>query len=136
MTDLNIIRVRRVKRELQRLRPDQATGPDGIAAVLLRTLAIVFALPLAILCRRMFREGAWPQRWRMHYLFPLFKKCNVYDPEKYRGLHITSILSKTAERVICNPLIMFLQAHGFGEAQWAFHKKASSRDLVTILLAK
>ena len=45
-------------------------------------------------------------------------------------------MSKTVERVIGSPLIAWLQAHGFGNAQWVFRKLASARDLVTISLAK
>ena len=135
MIDLNIIRSRAVKKELRNLRTNQATGPDRLAAILLRALAAALALPVAILCRRMFHEHVWPTRWRTHFLFPLFKKGSVFDPNNYRGLHLTSILSKVAERVIGNPLIMFLQEKGFGTCQWAFRKRASARDLVTLSLA-
>ena len=38
--------------------------------------------------------------------------------------------------MIGSPLIAWLQAHGFGNAQWVFRKLASARDLVTISLAK
>ena len=51
-------------------------------------------------------------------------------------VHLTSILSKTVERVIGQPLVAFLEARGFGDAQWAFRKKSSARDLVTIYAAK
>ena len=33
-------------------------------------------------------------------------------------------------------LVPFLEAKGFGVAQWAFRKKSSARDLVTMCLAK
>ena len=39
MCDLNIIRSRSARRELAKLRTDQATGPDHIGAIVLRTLA-------------------------------------------------------------------------------------------------
>ena len=40
------------------------------------------------------------------------------------------------ERVVGNPLITFLQAKGFGDAQWAFRKNSSARDLVTVSVAR
>ena len=135
MTDLNVIRVRATRRELSRLRMDQATGPDLIGALLLRSLAKELALPVAVIARRIFREG-WPSVWRVHWLIPLFKKGSVYDPNKYRGVHLSCILSKVVERVVGSPLIAFLQARGYGDAQWAFRKLASARDLVTVSVAR
>ena len=60
----------------------------------------------------------------------------MYVPNHYRGIHLTSLIPKTIERTIGQTLIPFLENQGFGDAQWAFRKKASSRDLVTILIAK
>ena len=136
LTGLNVIRTRAVKRELRRLRPDQATGPDGIPAIVLRTLAPQLAHPVAILCRRAFRDGCWPQPWRLHFLAPLLKKGSAFEPGQYRGIHLTTILSKTVERVIGSPLINFLAIQCYGQSQWAFRARTGARDLVTITVAK
>ena len=135
MTDLNVIRTRSTFKELNKLRLDQATGPDRIAAVFLRRLSKELALPVAVIARRVFREG-WPAAWRVHCLVPLFKKGSVFDPNKYRGVHLSCVLSKVIERVIGNPLVSFLQAKGYGDAQWAFRKKSSARDLITASVAR
>jgi len=102
------IRPRAVKRLLSKLRLDQATGPDGIGARFLKELAEELALPIALLCRRIFFEASWPQQWRLHLLIPIFKKGSVYQPGQYRGIHLTCILSKTVERAIGQQLIPFL----------------------------
>ena len=130
------IRTRDVKKFLKKLRSDQATGPDHISSEVLRRLADVIALPMAIPIRRIFAEGCWPERWRLHHICPLFKKGSVYMPGQYRGIHLTSILSKTVERVIGEPLVKFLADRGYGNEQWAFRKKSSGRDLVTVYVAK
>ena len=57
-------------------------------------------------------------------------------PGQYRGIHLTSILSKTVERTIGQPLVAFLEARGYGNFQLAFRKKSSARDLVTMDVAK
>ena len=136
MSSLNVIRTRCVKRELTKLRLDQATGADKIAAVFLKRLAKPLAVPVVILARRMFREARWPDRWRIHYLYPLFKKGSAYDPNNYRGLHLTSILSKVIERSLGHPLVEFLQQQGFGDSQWAFRKCTGATDLVMITLTQ
>jgi len=130
------IRPRDVKKVLLKLRDDQATGPDGLSAKFLKRIATVLSLPLAILTRRIFLEGQWPSRWRVHHLVPLFKKGSVYKPGQYRGIHLTNIMSKTVERVIGLPLTRFLQQQGYGDAQWAFRKMSSARDLVTVYVAQ
>jgi hypothetical protein len=130
------IRSRDVKKTLLKLRDDQATGPDGLSAKFLKRIATVLSLPLAILTRRIFSEGQWPARWRVHHLVPLFKKGSVYKPGQYRGIHLTSIMSKTVERVIGEPLTRFLQQQRYGDAQWAFRKMSSARDLVTVYVAQ
>ena len=57
-------------------------------------------------------------------------------PGQYRGVHLTSILSKVVERVIGEPLIAFLELQGFGNSQWAFRKRSSARDMITIYVSK
>jgi len=131
-----VIRRRTARRLLSALREDQATGPDDIGAVILKRLAKYLAVPLAILCRRIFSEATWPAKWRRHNVMPLFKKGSPYLPNQYRGIHLTAILSKTVERMIGQTLVPFLESKGFGNAQWAFRKRSSARDLVTMCLAK
>ena len=55
--------------------------------------------------------------------------------KNYRGVHLTPCISKVVEHVIGNPLIAFLQRHGFGDKQWAFRKQCSSRDLALICMS-
>ena len=136
MSDWFPIRPRIVKKLLLALREDQATGPDGFAAIFLKKIAEVISVPLAILTRRIFNEAIWPTDWKIHHIAPLFKKGSRFLPGQYRGIHLTNILSKTVERVIGQPLVAFLEARGYGNSQWAFRKKSSARDLVTILAAK
>ena len=59
----------------------------------------------------------------------------MYQASNYRGVHLTPVLSKIAERVIGMPLISYLQQKGFGEHQWAFKKKHSARDLAFYCVA-
>jgi hypothetical protein len=100
----------------------------------LRKLAPVLAAPFTQLCRRLFYEACWPTRWKIHLLCPIYKRATVYSPGNYRGVHLTTILSKVAEHVIARYLFQYLQEHGFGKNQWAFSKGRSARDLVTLLI--
>jgi hypothetical protein len=116
------IRPRDVKKTLLKLRADQATGPDGLIAKFLKRIVIVLSLPFAILTRRILSESQWPARWRVHHFV-------LYKPGRYRGVHLTSIMSKTVERVIG-------QQQRYGDAQWAFRKMSGARDLVIVYVAQ
>ena len=113
----------------------KATGPDGLPARILREIAFVIFMQLTVLCRRILKEGHWPKIWRMHNICPLYKRKNKFDALNYRGIHITSILSKIAERVIGVPLLQsFEHLNSFGDHQWAYRKKRSSKDLIAVLM--
>ena len=130
------VRVRNVERELAKLKVATATGPDQIPSRILKTLAAEIALPLTLLIRRILKEGYWPNLWRIHHIIPIYKKLSVYDPRNYRGVHLTPVMSKVVERVIGNPLIAFLDQHGFGNSQWAYRKRSSARDLVLLCVSQ
>ena len=111
------IRPRVIRRLLKDLRSDQATGPDGISAFFIKKVANMIDVPLAVICRRIFQEAMWPRKWKTHHIVPLFKRGSVYQPSQYRGVHLTDILSKTIERTIAQPLVMFLEYRCFCNAQ-------------------
>ena len=64
---------------------------------------------------------------------PLFKSGSVSNATKYRGVHLTTVLSKTVERVISQSIGSYLEQSGaHGDTQWAFRKGHSCRDLVAL----
>ena len=87
---------------------NSATDPDGVATGVLKTCADALALPIAILLRQMLACGCWPTIWREHLVIPLYKKKARSDPTNYKGVHVTSQLSKVAERILGNHFQRFL----------------------------
>ena len=135
MSDFVLVRERWVRRELLSLRANQATGMDELPARILRECGRTLARPVTVLIRKMLQMGRWPEIWRSHRVCPLYKKGVVYKPSNYRGLHITPVRSKVAERVIKIPLSNFLEAtDGYGSSQWAFRKQRGCTDLVLLLV--
>ena len=92
------------------------------------------AVPFTIVCRRLLNEGCWPQCWTLHKICSLYKRGSAFLPGNYRGVHLTAILSKVADKLIGKHLLRFLHAGKFGEHQWAFTPGLSARDLVTSLI--
>ena len=123
MNSLFAIRTRHVAKQLKSINVDTSTGPDHIPAMLLKMCADTLALPLCKVIRTVYFEGTWPEVWQLHWIIPIFKRKSPSDPKNYRGVHLTSILSKIAERIIGNPLIKFLEESGnWCDAQFAFRK--------------
>ena len=129
-----VFRSRACKKLLKKLDESKATGNDNISAVILKKLAACIAMPFTIVCRRLFHEGCWPTIWKFHLIVPIFKKGAAFKPGNYRGVHLTTILSKIAEKLICARLFPFLQKNAFGDNQWAFSTGLGCRDLVTMLV--
>ena len=118
---------------MQKLDSSKATGSDLISAFIIKRIAKAIAGPFTRLCRRLFHEACWPKIWQVHMLCPIYKRASVYHANNYRGVHLTSILSKIAEHIIGKHLVAFLQSKSFGQNQWAYSKGRSARDLITLL---
>ena len=135
MPDFVCLRSRDLLKLLLKLNTKKATGPDNISAVLLRELANEICVPLVRICRLLLKHGIWPEAWKLHNLVPIFKKGTVYTPLNYRGVHLTSVLSKVAERFIGRPFLRYCDTHHlFGPRQWPYQKQRSSKDLLTFLM--
>ena len=132
--DFIALRTRYTLKIMKKLDEAKATGPDNIPASILRMIAESIALPFTILCRRLLTEGILPDIWKLHQICPLYKRLSAFNPSNYRGIHLTSILSKIAERVIGRSLIPFLQTRAFGPCQWAFSRDLKGRDLLIVLM--
>ena len=100
MAQFNLVRTRWVKHMLSKLRVDKATGPDMLLARILRECAKQLCKPLCWIIRRLIRAGHWLREWRYHWISSLFKKGSKHKSVKYRGLHLTAVCSKVAERTL------------------------------------
>jgi len=128
------LRTRTTKNILKKLVDSKATGHDQISATILKRLSGVLAQPFTRICRRLLYEGCWPKIWKLHMIVPIYKRGSAFNAGNYRGVHLTSILSKVAERLVGSRLVPFLQQNAFGSNQWAFSTGLGSKDLVTMLV--
>ena len=127
------VRTKDVERHMRKLDGNSATGPDGVAATVLQKCSRSLARPLALVVRKMLIHGRWPRCWRNHYIVPLYKKKAKSDPNNYRGVHLTSQISKVAERIVGHLFLPKLQAAGmFGMKQFAYSAKRSHQDALAL----
>ena len=108
---------RRWAAQILKHRLDQAIGPDYLPARILQACWQELSLPITKLTRKLLDDGVWPNEWKSHWLSPLFKRGAVFNPEKYRGLNLTPVLSKVVERCVGSVLVPFLEAaNAYGES--------------------
>ena len=106
--NLVVFRCRACRRSLKKLYESEAIGHDKTSAQILKHLADCLAILSTRLCRRLFYEGCWSSAWKYHLIVPIFKKGAAFMPGNYRGVHLTTVLSKIAEEMISINLMPLL----------------------------
>ena len=119
---------------LSKLAADSATGPDKLPTRILKRCAAQLATPLLFLARQILDTGEWPDCWRTHWIVPLHKKKSVFQPQNYRGIHLTTQLAKAVERLLGRTFQPRLEAAGcYGSNQYAYTKGKGGRDALAYL---
>ena len=110
------------------------TGPDLLPSRILKECCEQLAAPLQRLATLILSAGVWPTCWRTHWVVPLHKRGPVYLTKNYRGIHLTSQLSKAVERLILYLLTPHVSLWSLsGRNQFAYTKKRGSRDVLALL---
>ena len=134
LSNSTLIKTRWTLAALRAINDDKATGPDCIPGRVLRECALELASPLTRLIHHLVREHRWPELWRLHWVAPLLKK-GTPSPANYRGVHLSAIMTKIAERVVAQVLVTFWDStHAFGLSHWGFRPQRSCRVLITLLV--
>ena len=114
--------------------PSKATGPDDISSTDLKLAAKDIAGTIAILFNESLQTGDLPDEFKLGHVIPILKPAETDTslPSSYRGLTLTSILSKVLEKVVYNQVNMFLNdTHALNEQRYGFRKGRSCADLLT-----
>lgn len=119
-------------RELNSLKADKSPGPDGLHPAILKVIAPVIAPPLTHLFNLTLEKGTIPDDWKTATVIPIHKGQDISRVTNYRPVSLTSILSKTLERMIRNHISSHLMRHKLlNPAQHGFIK---GRSCLTNLL--
>eukprot|EP00973_Karenia_brevis_P090707 12403869-Karenia_brevis.AAC.1 len=122
---------------LTKLDVDSATASDKLPARVLQKCAAQLAWPVLLLTMCILNSGHWPSIWMLHWMLPLHKKRSVSDTKNYRGIHLTSQLSKVVERLVALLWVPTVSRNlGFGPRQFAYMKGRGSRDATALLVCK
>ena len=133
--DVQVPDIDEAVRILQALDESSGTGPDLVPTKILKTCAVSLAYPIWLLAVTILAFGVWPQSWKEHWITPLYKKKAVSDAGNYRGVHLTSQVSKVLERLLGMTFIPYLhRICAFGPNQFAYLPKCGARDALALLV--
>ena len=89
--------------------PDnKAPGPDSVNSFVLKRIAESIAPVLCDLFNRSLNDSIFPAIWKFANVAPIYKKGSKSDPNNYRPVSMTSILSKVFEKVVLKYLMPYL----------------------------
>ena len=89
-----------INKLLANLKPNKASGPDGIPARLIKELSNELSPIFRILFQASLNQGKVPKDWKEANVTPLFKKGDKSDPGNYRPVSLTSITCKILDHII------------------------------------
>ena len=88
-----------VEKEIQRLKPGKAAGPDGIGPGILRLIPDAWIILITCLLNIVF-TGVYPLVWALAKFFVIYKKGGRPDPGNYRGISVLSALAKVYDSIM------------------------------------
>jgi len=123
---------RKVRRVLQALDTNKATGPDGIPPIVLKKCAPELSPVLSRLFELSLVKGRCPLSWKSSHVIPVPKKGDLSLPSNYRPIAITSVLCKVLETLLTEAIMSFCEQHSvINDKQYGFRKQRSTADLLS-----
>jgi hypothetical protein len=97
-----------VLKELNKLNPNKAPGPDGLPTRVLKECAPQLAPSITTLFNDSLNSGNIPKAWKLANVVPLHKKGNKHQSNNYRPISLLPVISKVLERCVFNKIIEIL----------------------------
>ena len=104
-----ILSTKAVHEMLVKLNVHKSLGPDNIHPRILRELADMLSLPIAILFNKSIECEKLPREWKQAYVSPIYKKKGSKShAENYRPISLTCILCKILESMVRSKVLQHL----------------------------
>ena len=120
------ISVSGVSKQLLKLNPGKAAGPDNISPRVLKELHNEIAPILTDIFNTSLSEGIVPDDWKNAYVTLVYKKGPKCKPENYRPISLTCICCKVLEHIITSNTMSYLDQNNL-----LFHNQHGFRSRVS-----
>ena len=128
------IKQEEVRKAINQLKKNKSTGFDNIINEFLIAGKDVLTQPLLNLFNLIFSRSTYPKLWTINLLKPIHKKGDPRDPDNYRGIAVSSCLSKLFSYVLLNRLQVHVGSHNLIAAnQIGFSKGKRTSDHIFVL---
>ena len=116
-----------VAKQLHKLNPSKASGPDELSPRLLKCVAEEIAPALSFLYQQSITTGEVPDDWRKALVSPIFKKGVKADPANFRPISLTCLCCKVLEHIVLSHMAKHLSSHNIIlDAQHGFRERLST----------
>ncbi|KAI4893552.1 hypothetical protein NFI96_004195 [Prochilodus magdalenae] len=126
-------RADQIRRQLRRLHPRKAAGPDKVSPRMLKACAAQLGEPLQHVFNLSLRLGRVPATWKTTCLISVPKKAHPKELNDYRPVALTSHVMKTMERLLLNHFRPQVH-HAVDPLQFAYREKVGVEDTILYLL--
>ena len=110
MSDI-VFTVSGIVKLLSNLNPAKASGPDLVAARILKLVSMEIAHILCIIFQQSYNTCQVPLDWQQANVTGVFKKGDKTNPANYRPVSLTCIICKTMEHVIYSQIMNHVDRH-------------------------
>ena len=126
---------RQVRRALQKLKPNKATGPDGIPNEVLKMGAAILAPTLKKAFNLILLRGDPIPAWADGLMYLIYKgKGDKRDLNNYRGITVNNSLSKVFASLLNDRLANFVEKRGaLGQIQNGGHNNRQGLDTLFVI---
>ena len=119
------------------LKNSKACGHDELSTEIIKHLAPVLLLPLAVTINAMFAEGKFPSFLKISKVIPVHKKGDTDCLSNYRPIALLPIFAKIFEKALCSRLQGFLdRTNFFSASQYGFRKNHNTIDALLELVGR
>ena len=118
-----------VKRALESITMNKASGGDGIPVELFQILKDDAVKVLHSICQQIWKTQQWPQGWKRSVFIPLPNKGNAKECSNYRTIALISHASKVMLKILQAMLQQYMNCE-IPDIQAGFRKGRGTRDQI------
>ncbi len=128
------IKLEEVQAGIKKIKVNKAVGLDKISNEMLKHCTTDTLLCITKVFNKILISGTYPQNWGKGYIVNIHKKGSHFDPRNYRGITITSSLSKLFNLILNTRLQNYLTKNKLiAPEQIGFEKGSSTSDHIFTL---
>ena len=96
---------------IRNLNVNKAYGDDNISIQMLKICDSVLVEPLSQIYKNCINSGVFPDIWKKSHIIPRYKKNDKCCINNYRPVSLLPICDKIFERILYNPLFLYLESN-------------------------